>query len=88
MDEPDPGAPIEVGLKVAEAPEGTPEALSATAELKPFETVVDTVVVVANPCAAETEAGEAEIAKSGLLVGLKIMSSTGWSSMPFGATPV
>ena len=76
VDEPEPGAPIEVGLKLAEAPEGTPEAESATAELKPPETAVVTVVVPEPPGTAETELGEAEIEKSGLVPGLKTMLRT------------
>ena len=39
------------------------------------------------PCGSESEAGDALIEKSALL-GLKTMLSTGWISMPFGATPV
>ena len=75
-------------MNVAVAPAGSPEALSETAELKPPETVVDTVVFTEPPCTADTEDGEAEIEKSGVLVGLNTMLSTGCSSMPFGATPV
>src|SRR5436305_1969130 len=88
VDEPEPGAAIEVGSNAAAAPEGSPEALSEMAELKPPETAVETVVFTEPPCTAETEPGEAEIVKSGLVLGLKMMFSTGWSSIPFGATPV
>jgi hypothetical protein len=79
---------MEVGLKLAEAPDGSPEAERETAELKPPETEVETVVVAEPPCTAETEPGEAEIEKSGVLVGLKTMLRTAWSSIPLGATPV
>ena len=41
-DEPEPGAPIEVGLNTPVTPVGTPVADSATAALKPPETVVVT----------------------------------------------
>jgi hypothetical protein len=40
VDEPEPGAAIEVGLKLAVTPVGTPEAESETAELNPPEPVV------------------------------------------------
>ena len=85
---PEPGAAIDVGLKLAVTPAGSPLAESDTAELKPPETVVETVVVFVPPCATETEVGEALRAKSGLVPGLKITSRTGCSSIPFGATPV
>ena len=62
---PAPGAAIEVGLKVAVAPVGSPEADSAIALLNPPDTVVVMVVVPDKPCLALTEVGEAEIAKSG-----------------------
>jgi len=41
-DVPDPGAPIEAGLKLKVTPVGTPLALKEIAELKPPETVVVT----------------------------------------------
>ncbi len=85
---PEPGAAIEVGLKATLTPEGCPDAESATAALKPPETVVLAVAPAEPPCAIESDAGETENAKSGLLDGLKTTSMTGWSSMPFGATPV
>jgi len=45
---------------------------SETAELKPPETVVETVVVLLPPCATDTVVGEAVKAKSGVCVpGLK-----------------
>ena len=86
---PEPGAAIDAGLKLAVTPAGSPLAESEMAELKPPETVVETVVAFVPPCATETLVGEAVIAKSGVGVpGLKITSSTGWSSIPLGATPV
>src|SRR6478735_12279668 len=85
---PEPGAVMEVGLKAAVTPEGSPLAESDTAELKPPEIVVETVVVLVPPCATDTVVGDAVKAKSGVCVpGLKITSSTGCSSIPFGATP-
>ena len=86
---PDPGAAIDAGLNDAVTPDGSPEAESETAELKPPETVVEMVVVLVPPRVTETVAGDALTAKSGVgLPGLKIMSNTGCSSIPFGATPV
>ncbi len=43
LDVPEPGALIEVGLKLPVTPVGRPEAESAIAELNPPETVVVTV---------------------------------------------
>ena len=61
-----PGAAIEVGLKAAVTPEGSPEAESETAELKPPLTVVEMVLVPEAPCTTETLAGDALTAKSGV----------------------
>jgi hypothetical protein len=66
VDEPEPGAPMEVGLNDALAPEGTPEAERETAELKPPETLVETVAVELLPVGVETEVGETAIEKSGV----------------------
>jgi len=44
-----PGAAIDVGLKLAVTPAGNPLAESDTAELKPPEIVVETVVVLVPP---------------------------------------
>src|SRR6185503_518526 len=86
---PEPGAAIDVGLKLAVTPAGRPLAESETAELKPPETVVETVVVFVPPCATDTVVGDAVRAKSGVCVpGLKIIFRTGCSSIPLGATPV
>src|SRR3954451_602148 len=86
---PDPGAAIDVGLKLAVTPAGSPLAESDTAELKPPETVVETVVVFVPPCTTDTVVGDAVRVKSGVCVpGLKITSRTGCSSIPLGATPV
>ena len=86
---PDPGAAIEVGLNAAVTPAGSPLAESDTAELKPPETVVETVVVFVPPCATETVVGDALSPKSGVCVpGLKTISKIGCSSIPLGATPV
>ncbi|MGH9762691.1 MAG: hypothetical protein ACREAC_17860 [Blastocatellia bacterium] len=85
--DPDPGAPIDVGLKVAVAPEGKPDAENDIAELKLPDIAVDTVEVAELPCAIERAFGESLTEKS-LAEGLNFMSSSGCSSIPFGATPV
>ena len=69
---PEPGAAIGVGLNAAVVPAGKPEAVSATAELKPLETVVVIVLVPADPEFTEIAVGEAEIANAGGAVTLRI----------------
>ena len=66
MEDPDPGAGIDVGLKLAVVPEGSPEALKEMAELNPPETAVLIVLVPAEPCVTVTEDGEAEMVKFGV----------------------
>lgn len=68
VDEPDPGAAIEFGLKLTVTPVGAPEEVSATAELNPPETAVVTVEPPLLPATTETDDGEAEIAKAGVCV--------------------
>jgi len=63
IDEPDPGALIEDGLKLAVAPVGRPDAVSLIAELNPLKTVVLIVLVTEDPGATDTDDGEAEIEK-------------------------
>jgi hypothetical protein len=65
-EEPEPGAAIDVGLKLTVTPEGWPVALSAIAELKPPETAVGMVDDPLLPCTTETDVGEAEMVKLGL----------------------
>lgn len=64
-DVPDPGAAIEVGLKVTVTPVGWPVAERATAESNPPEMVEVMVDEPLAPCATETVLGEAESAKVG-----------------------
>lgn len=64
-DVPEPGAAIDVGLKVAVTPVGIPLADSAIAELNPPETAVVTVELPLAPCTTETEVGEAASVKAG-----------------------
>ena len=62
---PEPGAAMEVGLKMAVEPVGTPLAVSASAELKPPLTVVLMVLEPEPPRTAVT-ADDVEIVKSGM----------------------
>src|SRR5271170_1272282 len=68
VDVPEPGTAMDVGLKLTVTPAGWPLAVKATAESKPPATVVVMVEVPLLPCTTETEAGEAEMAKVGLVV--------------------
>ncbi len=63
---PDPGAAMDGGAKLTVTPVGCPVADSATAELNPPETTTVTVEVPLLPCTTGTEAGDAEMAKSGI----------------------
>jgi hypothetical protein len=72
VDEPEPGAAIEVGLKLAVTPVGAPEAESETAELNPPETVVLIVDVPELPCSTEMLPGELDIAKSGVVAAVTV----------------
>lgn len=83
-----PGAAIDDGLKLAVTPPGRPEIERATDELNPLETEVEIVLVAELPCVTDRLVGEALKAKSGLVPGLKTMSSMGCNSIPLGATPV
>src|SRR5712692_8141001 len=87
VDDPEPGAAIVDGLRPVVTPEGWPLAVSAIAELKPPLTAVETVVFPEAPWLTVSVAG-AVMEKSGFEDGLKMISSTGCSSMPLGATPV
>ena len=83
-----PGAAIDAGLKVAVTPAGRPDAERLTAELNPPETEVEIVVALDPPWVTDRLVGAALKVKSGLVPGLKTMSSIGCSSIPLGATPV
>ena len=69
---PDPGAAIDVGLKLTVTPAGAPLEVNATAELNPFTTVVVTVEAPFVPWATLTALGEAEIVKSGAGVTVRL----------------
>ena len=63
---PEPGAAIDVGLKVAVTPVGWPVADSAMDASNPPEMAVVMVEVPLLPWATETEVGEAEMLKFGV----------------------
>ena len=64
VDEPVPGGAIDAGLKLAVAPAGKPEAVSAIAELKLPDSVVVIVDVSELPRTIVSAEGDEEIAKS------------------------
>jgi hypothetical protein len=64
---PEPGAAIELGLKLTVTPEGWPLADKATAESKPPEIVVVIVDVPELPHATLSEAGDALMVKFGVV---------------------
>jgi hypothetical protein len=68
MEEPDPGAAIEAGLKLTVTPLGAPDAVRVTAELNPPEIAVVMVEVPLPPWVTERDAGEAEMVKGGVCV--------------------
>jgi len=63
VDDPDPGATIDVGLKLTVTPVGWPEADNPIAELNPPVTAVVIVDVPLEPRATETEPGEGDMVK-------------------------
>ena len=81
MEVPEPGAAIGVVLNAAVAPVGSPDAVSAIAELKPPETVVVMVLVPVVPWFTETEEGEAAMVNAGGAVTLR-MAGEVWVSPP------
>ena len=72
---PPPGAAIELGLKLAVTPVGRPEAVSATAELKPPVTAVEMVVLPEFPCVIVRFGGEAVTVKFGAVDGLTVSAT-------------
>jgi hypothetical protein len=64
---PEPGAAMDVGLKLTVTPAGWPLAFKEMAELKPPEMAVVIVDVPLPPWTTETEPGAAEMVKLGLL---------------------
>ena len=86
-DVPDPGEPMEVGLKVTVTPVGWPVAESATAESNPPEIVVVIVELPLLPSATETEAGEAAMVNAGLaVVGASVLINAAPLGLPHPVT--
>jgi hypothetical protein len=81
VDDPDPGAAIDDGLKLTVTPAGCPLADNATAELNPPLTVVEMVELPLLPCTTETDPGDEKIAKAGLVL---VGASALISAAPFG----
>jgi hypothetical protein len=69
---PEPGTAMEVGLKVTVTPVGWPDADKAIAESKPPETAVVIVDVPLLPFTTETDVGEAEMVKPGLVTAVTV----------------
>ena len=72
VEDPEPGAAIEVGLKLTVTPLGWPVADNAIAELNPPETAVVIVDVPLEPRATESESGEALMEKPVVTVNLTV----------------
>jgi len=68
VDEPEPGAAMDVGLKVIVTPDGAPDAERATAELKPPEIAVVMFEDPPAPALTESDEGDAEMVKAGVCV--------------------
>jgi len=87
VDVPEPGAAMDVGLKLTVTPVGWPPAVKPIAELKPPDTAVVIVEVPLLPCTTETEVGEAEMVKAGV-AGLVTVSETVVVSVVLPEVPV
>jgi hypothetical protein len=72
VDVPEPGAAMDVALKLAVTPVGAPDAVRAIAELKPPDTAVVMVETPLLPCATETEVGEAVSVKAGVAAAVTV----------------
>ena len=83
---PEPGAGIGLGLKLTVEPDGTPEADSVMAPLKPLLPVVVMVEVPWLPCATLSEAGDAEIMKVGGAVTVSVTVAVCWIPPPLPVT--
>lgn len=74
VDVPEPGTPMDAGLKPTVTPVGAPLAVSATAESNPPETAVVMVEVPLLPTTTETDVGDAVMVKAGVvLVGARAL---------------
>ena len=72
VDVPEPGAAMDVELKLAVTPVGAPDAVRAIAELKPPDTAVVMVETPLLPCTTEMEVGEAVSVKAGLAAAVTV----------------
>jgi hypothetical protein len=63
---------MDAGMKLTVTPAGWPVADKATAELNPPEMATPMVDVPLLPCNTDTEAGEAEMVKSGVAAGFTV----------------
>src|SRR5215469_679087 len=66
VEDPEPGATIDDGLKLAVTPDGSPAADKDSAELKPPDIAVVAVELTELPCVSETDDGDTVIEKSGV----------------------
>jgi hypothetical protein len=81
VDVPEPGAAMDAELKLTVTPVGAPDVVRATADSNPPETAVVIVEVPLLPTVTETEAGDAEMARAGVvLVGARALIRP----VPFG----
>ena len=81
LEVPEPGAAMDAGVRLTVTPVGWPDVVNATAELKPPETELVIVDEPLPPCTTETEPGEAESVKLGVVdVGARALISP----VPFG----
>ncbi|HKV38477.1 MAG TPA: hypothetical protein VJX67_04625, partial [Blastocatellia bacterium] len=74
-DDPEPGAAIDAGLNPALTPEGSPDAVKETGELKPPDMDVEIVELPDEPCTTESEVGDADIEKSGVAAGVTVKAT-------------
>jgi hypothetical protein len=81
VDDPEPGAAINARLNVAVVAVGSPDAVSAIAEVKPPITTVVMVDVPLLPGATVTEVGEANMVKLG---DVAVPASAAIRPVPFG----
>jgi len=75
VDDPEPGAAIDDGLKPAVTPEGRPEADNDSAALNPPDIVVDIVEFPEPPWEIVTDDGDAVIEKSGIAAAVTVRLS-------------
>jgi len=87
VEEPEPGAAMDVGLKPTVTPVGWPDALRAIAELNPPETDVVMVDEPLLPTTTETEVGDAAMVKAGeALTGARVLMSPTPLGLPHPVT--